>query len=30
MLYGAKVALCSEIYTKQINTPWVERAVVEC
>jgi hypothetical protein len=25
MLYGAEVAVCSKIYTKQINTVWAER-----
>ena len=30
MLYGADVAVCSEIYTKHINTVWAERTVVEC
>jgi len=30
MLYGAEVALCSQINTKHINTVWAERTVVEC
>jgi len=30
MLYGAKVAVCSEINTKHINTVWAERTIVEC
>jgi len=30
MLYGAHVAVCSEINTKHINTVWAERTVVEC
>ena len=30
MLYGAEVAVCSEINTKHINTVWAERTVVEC
>ena len=29
MLYGAKVAICSEINIKHINTVWAERTVVE-
>ena len=28
MLYGAEIALCYEINTKQINTVWAERTVV--
>jgi hypothetical protein len=27
MLYGAEVAVCSEIYTKQINSVWAERTI---
>ena len=30
MLHGAETAVCSEINTKQINTLWAERTVVEC
>ena len=30
MLYGAQVAVFSEINTKHINTVWAERTVVEC
>ena len=30
MLYGAKVAICSQINTKHINTVWAERTIVEC
>ena len=30
MLHGAHVAVCSQINTKQINTVWAERTVVEC
>jgi len=30
MLYGAEVAVCSQINTKQINTVWTERTIVEC
>jgi len=30
MLYGAQVAVCSEINTKHINTAWAERTIVEC
>jgi len=30
MLYGAQVAVCSQINTKHINTMWAERTVVEC
>jgi hypothetical protein len=26
----AKIAVCSEIDTKHINTVWAERTVVEC
>jgi len=26
----AQVAVCSQIHTKQINTVWAERKVVEC
>jgi len=29
MLYVAQVAVCSQINTKQINTVWAERTVVE-
>jgi len=29
-LYGEKIAACSEMNTKQINTVWAERTVVEC
>jgi len=30
MLYGAEVAVCSQINTKQINTVWAERTILEC
>jgi len=30
MLYRVKVAVCSQIYTKHINTVWAERTIVEC
>jgi hypothetical protein len=30
MLYRAQVTVCSQINTKQINTVWAERTVVEC
>jgi len=30
MLYGAEVAVCSQINTKHINIVWAERTVVEC
>jgi len=30
MLKVAQVAVCSQINTKQINTVWAERTVVEC
>jgi len=30
MLYGAHVAICSEINTKHRNIMWAERTVVEC
>ena len=30
MLYGAEDAVCSEINTKDINTVWAERTIVEC
>ena len=30
MLQVAQVAVCSQINTKQINTVWAERTVVEC
>jgi len=29
MLYGADVAVCSQINTKHISTVWAGRAVVE-
>jgi hypothetical protein len=29
MLYGADVAVCSQMNTKHINTVWAERTVVE-
>jgi len=29
MLYGAEVAVYSQINTKQINTMWAERTIVE-
>jgi len=29
MLYGAEVAVCSEINTKHINTVWAECTIVE-
>jgi hypothetical protein len=28
MLYGAQVAVCFQINTKQINTVWAERTIV--
>jgi len=30
MLYEAEVTGCSQINTKQINTAWTERTIVEC
>jgi len=30
MLYKEKIAVCSEIHTKLINTLWAERRIVEC
>jgi len=30
MLYGAQVAVCSEINTEQINTVWSESTIMEC
>jgi len=30
MLYGADVAVCSEMNTKHINIVWAERTIVEC
>jgi len=30
MLYGAEVAVCSDINTKHINTVWREETIVEC
>jgi hypothetical protein len=30
MLYGAKIAVCSQKNTKHINTMWTERTAVEC
>jgi len=30
MLYGANVAVCSQMNTKHINTVWAQRTVVEC
>jgi len=30
MLYGAEVAVCSEINTKHINTVWTEHRILEC
>jgi len=30
MLYGAEVAVCSEIKIKHINTVWAESTIVEC
>jgi len=30
MVYVAKVAVCSQINTKYINTVWAERKIVEC
>jgi hypothetical protein len=29
MLYGAQVAVCSEINTKHINTVWAERKLLK-
>jgi len=30
MLYGAEVAVCSEVNTKHTNEVWAERRVFEC
>jgi hypothetical protein len=30
MLYGAEVAVCSDIYTKQINVVWEECIILKC
>jgi len=30
MLYGAQVAVCSEVNTERINTTRAERTVAEC
>ena len=30
MLYREIIAVCSEIYTKQTDTVWAERRIVEC
>jgi len=30
MLYGAEVAVCSQINTKHINTMWAESTIIEC
>jgi len=30
MLYGADVAVCSEINTKHMNRVWAKRTIVEC
>jgi len=30
MLYGAEVAICSEINTKEINRVWAERKIFKC
>ena len=30
MLYGAEVALCSEINTKHVNTVWAEHKIPDC
>jgi len=30
MLYGAEVAVFSQINTALVNTMWTERAIVEC
>jgi len=30
MLYGAEVAVCSEIDTKQINIVWAECMILNC
>jgi len=30
MLYGAEVAVCSEINTEQVNTVWAERRILKC
>ena len=30
MLYGAEVAVHSEINTKHINTVWAESNIIEC
>jgi len=29
MLYGAEVAVCSQINTKHINTVWAERIILK-
>jgi hypothetical protein len=30
MLYGADVAVCSEINTKHMHTVWAKQTIVEC
>jgi len=30
MLYGTKVAVCSQINTKPVIAVWAERTIVEC
>jgi hypothetical protein len=30
MLYGAEVAVCSEMNTKHINTVWAEFKILKC
>jgi len=30
MLYGAEVAVCSEINTKHMNTAWKYSTIIEC
>jgi len=30
MLYGAEVAVCSEINTEQMNIVWEERRILKC
>jgi hypothetical protein len=30
VLYGAEVAVCSQINTKHINAVWTQRTTVEC
>jgi len=30
MLYREVISVCSEIHTKQTNTPWAKRGICEC